>query len=319
MIIVNKPGLLTSIQDKGRYGFQKYGVVASGVMDNYAHRIANLLVGNDEEDAVIEISLTGPELFFEEPCTIAICGGDFSPHLNGKAVGTWRPLSIQKDSVLTFKAAKKGCRAYIALAEGLAIEEVLDSKSTYLRGQLGGFGGRALQANDKLRTKQSNKTPLVETPNWFVASDYIPVPGQCALIRAIKGRQYDWFSEDSKKALFSSHFTVTNESDRMGYRLNGAKLELDNAEEMISEAVSFGTIQVPGEGNPIVLLADRQTTGGYPKIGQIATVDLPVMAQLKPGDQLRFVEITIAEAQRLWLEQERQIQMIKQALPYFIY
>jgi antagonist of KipI len=328
MIKITKPGLLTSIQDLGRYGYQKYGVIVSGVMDPQAHRIANLLVGNEENTPTMEITLVGPTIAFEENALISICGGDLSPSIDGEPVRLWRAIFVKKGSELKFGRCKSGCRAYLAVAGGYSIPSVMESKSTYLRANIGGFNGNALRAGDqlsfepmgelsnkiteKLKISQSHRR-FVEA-DWSVTHDLIRVYRDETLIRVIKGRQFHLFTSESKEKLFSEPFEVMPQSDRMGYRIKGPGLAMEQAEEMISEAVSFGTIQVPSGGNPIILLADRQTTGGYPKIGQIATVDLPYLAQAKPGDLLRFTEVSHEQAQRLFLKRERKIQEFKKGI-----
>ncbi len=328
MITIIKPGLLSSIQDLGRYGYQKYGVITSGAMDPLAHRLANLLVGNKENKPTIEITLLGPVIQFEQDSLISICGGDFSPTINGTSIRTWRTVFVKKGSQLRFGKARSGCRAYLSVAGGFSIPTIMESKSTYLRAQIGGYQGRSLAAGDQIMfdppSKLSKRMILQLNKNltdklfiemdWTVTSDLIPNLHSEPSIRVMKGLQYQLFTKKSQEAFFTEPFTVTTQSDRMGYRLQGPHLELEQAKEMISEAVSFGTIQVPAEGNPIVLLADRQTTGGYPKIGQIATVDLSSIAQAKPGDMIHFSKITHEEAQLLFLELEIKINQLKHGI-----
>jgi antagonist of KipI len=328
MLRVLKPGLLTSVQDLGRSGYQKYGVIASGVMDQLAHRLSNILVGNEENEATLEITLLGPVIQFEKNALIAICGGDLSPSIDGIPIKMWRPIYIKKGRQLSFGHAAAGARSYLAVAGGFDIPEVMGSKSTYLRANIGGFHGRALNSGDSISfnphgdfsqlkldylSGQAESEPFTEM-DWSVSSDLIPLHRRDPSIRVIRGRQFDLFSEDSKTKLFQEPFLVTPQSDRMGYRLKGPSLQLEKPEEMISEAVNFGTIQVPSEGNPIILLADRQTTGGYPKIGQIATVDLPLIVQAKPGDHIRFKEISHEKAQALYLKREENINKLKQGI-----
>lgn len=332
MINVQKPGMLTTIQDSGRHGFQKFGVIASGPMDTLAYRVANILVRNDENDAVLEITLTGPTLHFEEDMLLAICGGDLSPAIDGIPIRMWRPVFITKGSQLTFGQCKCGLRSYLAIAGGFNIPVVMNSKSTYLRAEIGGYKGRALRKGDCLTVGTSRRitnsfcrtldgeqtTYLFKEPGWSVSSNLIPPYGKSRPIRVIKGPQFHLFSELSRRHLVNSKFEVTTQSDRMGYRLNGPKLSLKKEAELISEAVSFGTIQVPPDGNPIVLMADRQTTGGYPKIGQVATIDLPLLAQAKPGDMLEFTIVTLEEAQNLFMKKEREIQQLKKGISLII-
>lgn len=325
---VIRPGLLTSVQDAGRYGFQKHGVIVSGVMDPLAHRLANMLVGNEELAATLEMTLRGPTLEFQEDALISICGGDLSPTVAGVSVPLWKPIFLRKGSVLDFGQCRTGTRAYLAIAGGWNVPLVMNSRSTYLRAGIGGHEGRALRTGDELQAGdlsglggriakrlsiQSGGTSFVAS-EWGVAKEMLPSYSSEPLIRVMRGNQYEWFTAESHNAFFSEPYRVTPQSDRMGYRLDGPKLELTEQIELISEAVAFGTVQVPAEGNPIVLLADRQTTGGYPKIAQIATVDLPLMAQTKPGDSIRFAEISREEAEWLWMLRESEIRQLKMGI-----
>ncbi|WP_203290223.1 biotin-dependent carboxyltransferase family protein [Metabacillus sp. cB07] len=324
-MLVKKPGLLTTVQDIGRYGYQKYGVIVSGSMDTLSHRIANLLVGNDEHEAVIEMTMIGARFEFQDDALISICGGDFSPTIDSRPVKMWRPVLIRKGSILSFGHVKKGCRAYLAAAGGYLTPKIMGSKSTYLRAGIGGVDGRALETGDVIEiggrspfadfwfSQLQKREPYTEL-HWSVSPEFHPFVREEEKVQLLKGRQYGDFSEESKKALFSEPFKITPQSDRMGYRLEGPKLSLQKKEEMISEAVSFGTIQVPSDGNPIILLADRQTTGGYAKIGQAASIDLPYLAQLKPGDSIHFKEISIDEAQKQLLEREKMLHHFKEGL-----
>lgn len=317
MLKMLKSGLQTTVQDLGRTGFQKYGVIASGAMDPYAHRLANLLVGNNEQAATLEITLVGPVIEFMEDALIALCGGDLSPQLDGDAIRTWRTLTVRKGSTLTFGEPRLGTRCYLAISGGIDVPPVMGSRSTYLRAKIGGFQGRALKKGDELPVGPitPQQTALQQHSenefDWLLAPvRYFEEP----VIRMMPGRQFDLFDEDSQKRIFSEAFAVSANSDRMGYRLKGASLSLETPAELISEAVAFGSVQVPADGNPIILLADRQTTGGYPKIGQVASVDLPLISQLKQGQQLRFKPISLADAQQRWIEQEQSIRQIEAAI-----
>ena len=330
MLKVLKSGLLTTIQDLGRYGYQKYGVITSGAMDSEAHRIANLLVGNDQRTPTMEITLKGPVLEFQEDALIAVCGGNLSPMIDGETVGLWRPIYIKKGSELRFGNPKRGFRAYLAIAGGLDVASVMGSASTYLRAEIGGYQGRALDKGDTVNfgelsnasrkafdeLKDMAGSQPYQAMDWFVATEFsAPIQGEPKL-KVMEGREFHLFTDDSQSFFFEEKFQIDSQSDRMGYRLQGNKLELKKQMDMISEAVTFGTIQVPPEGNPIILLADRQTTGGYPKIGQVATVDLPRIAQLKPGEQVSFEQISHNQAQHLLLEREIQIQQLAQGIRF---
>ncbi|MFM1652244.1 biotin-dependent carboxyltransferase family protein [Brevibacillus sp. B_LB10_24] len=324
-IRVIQPGLLTSVQDMGRYGFQKYGVIASGAMDPFAHRTANLLVGNEEAEATLEMTLKGAVIEFPEAALISICGGDLSPSVEGIPVPLWKPVYLKKGSILHFGYCRSGARAYLAIAGGWSVPAVMDSRSTYLRAGIGGYQGRGLRAGDELACgeptwlgrriadqlrSQANGAAFT-TADWGAAREMLPAYSSAPVVRVMRGNQWDWFTEEGRRSFLSESYRVTPQSDRMGYRLDGPVLEQTERRELISEAVAFGTVQVPPEGKPIVLLADRQTTGGYPKIAQVATVDLPLMAQTKPGEALLFAEISREEAERLLMARENEIRQLK--------
>ncbi|WP_010241134.1 5-oxoprolinase subunit C family protein [Clostridium arbusti] len=323
-IAVLNPGLLTSIQDLGRVGFQKYGVIVSGAMDTYSLRLANILVGNEEGEAALEITLVGPVLMLKKGIVFAITGADISPTIDGESVPLWRPVYLNKDSILKFGACKSGCRAYLAFAGGFKIASVMGSKSTYMRAGIGGYKGRTLKKDDILELENPEKKsidiinklskPLSSNkfivPNWYIR-EMQNEKCDVTTIRIIRERQFKNFTDESIKDFFHSSFNISIKSDRMGYRLNGAKLKLKEPVEMISEAVYFGTIQVPSDGNPIILLADRQTTGGYPKIAQIVSVDIQKIVQLKPNEKIRFKEISLEDAERLYFKREKYIRNIK--------
>lgn len=327
-IEIKSPGLLTTIQDLGRYGFRKYGIIVSGAMDFFAHRIANILVGNEEGEGTLEITLMGPKILINEDTLISICGADLSPKINETPVSMWRPIYVKKGSTLSFGKSNIGTRTYVAFAGSFNVEEIMGSKSTYLRAEIGGYEGRQLKKGDILQLKKPSKRALeimndiigdinksgFGYPKWFISKKILPDYKSHPIVRIIRGGEFNYFSAESKERLFGSKFTITPQSDRMGYRLNGASLKTKEKIEMISEAVALGTIQVPDDGNPIILLADRQTSGGYPKIGQVISVDIPVVAQLKPGDSISFYEVSLEEAQKLYIEREQNIEDIKRTL-----
>lgn len=325
---VLKPGLLTTIQDLGRYHYQKYGVIISGGMDSFALRISNLIVGNEEDEAVLEITLQGPTLQFEEEISIAICGASLSPTLDGEAVPEWGPIRVKKGSILSFGEPLAGCRSYLAVSGGFVVPEVMESKSTFLRAGIGGAFGRALMAGDSLHVRKHaiQRPPFqgftgAQTPtagerstSWFVSSNVFPHYAPEPVVRFIRGREFDLFSRESQRDFLSEAFLVTPSSDRMGYRLSGPALSLKSPVNLLSSAVVSGTVQVPSDGQPILLMSDHQTTGGYPMIAHVITVDLPVLAQMKPGDKVRFAETSIEEAHSLIRQEARGISMLKWAI-----
>lgn len=323
-------GLLTTIQDAGRFGYRKEGIIVSGPMDAFALRIANLLVGNEEETATIETTFLGPKIYFETDHLIAICGGELAPMLNGDKVKMWRPILVPAGSLLQFQAPTRGSRAYVAVSGGFTLPKVLGSYATFLRAGIGGYQGRALQAGDALicpgptadgkqllqRFYAAQSSHSFHQASWTIPPWFLPALPTNPTVRAVKGPEYAWFTPESQVAFWNQEFTVTTDSDRMGYRLQGEPLRLQEPREMISSAVTFGTIQVPPEGHPIALLADHQTTGGYPRMGQVITADLSTLAQVPMGQKIRFQEVTLPEAQMLYLRQEQRIQEIKQAIGY---
>lgn len=319
-----KPGMLSSFQDEGRTGHQPLGVSVVGAMDQRAHRLANILVGNETDCASLEITLTGPTLQFTQACCLALCGADLSPMLNGKPVAMNRPLVIRPQDTLQFGAKKHGTRAYLAVHGGFAIPDVLGSQSTYLRSHFGGWHGRALKRGDDIPLlrplkeigKDGNGLEALALALWSVKL-YLPgvIAGSTrARIRLIKSQQWDEFTSASREALLNAPFRISPDSERMGYRLQGPEVLMTKPRQMISEATTFGTIQVPAGGQPIVLMADRQTTGGYPKIAYVATVDLPLLAQMGPGDIMQFELVALEAAQALDAARTRAFNDLAQTL-----
>lgn len=314
-IRVLRPGLLTTVQDLGRWGKQRYGVVVGGAMDPFALRMANLLVGNDEGAAALEMTLLGPTLQFEQDALIALCGGEFYAKLDDNILPVWRPVFVPRGTSLNVGSAVSGTRGYLAIAGGIDVPHVLGSRSTYLHGKFGGHEGRALQDGDLLSIAESTLAVSPQSCNWRIGS-LIPAYDDRPTLRVIPGSEFDWITPQSQEQLFSNEFEVTPQSDRMGYRLSGPRLELASPRELISEAVCPGTIQVPADGQPILLMADCATTGGYPKAACVASVDLPLAAQLRPGYKLRFAAISLAEAQALLRQREADIERLKVGLSF---
>jgi len=321
---VLKPGVLATIQDLGRFGSQKYGVIVGGAMDSLAVRIANILVGNAEGEATIEVTMYGTKLQFEDEHLIAITGGDLEPKIDGEPLSMWRPALVRKGQVLTFNSPTSGCRAYIAFSGGLQVPKVMGSKSTYTQANIGGYKGRELQKDDVLycgevseqgesfiRQLKKLNTPVPWSVNYSPFYFYQPEK-----IRILKGSEFDWFEHESQHNLVSEPYKITLHTNRMGCQLEGEKLSLMNKSELLSEGVTYGTIQVPTNGLPIILMAERQTTGGYPKIGQVVTADLPRLAQMQPGHTIYFEIISIDEAEKLLIQQERDIHEFKMGVHF---
>ena len=326
MITVMKSGLQDTIQDAGRTGYQKFGVVVGGAMDSFSHRVANLLVGNEGPEATVEMSLVGPRLLFEQDAVISICGGNLQPEIADIPVPMWKPVFIRKGSELVFGAAVAGSRAYLAVAGGIDVPVIMNSRSTYVKAKIGGLEGRALRKGDVLlfanptgisacmKKQLKTQKDSFRAPDWQIATKLLPNLSDRYVIRVMRGRQYELFDGQSQNDFWHEPFTVSSLSDRMGYRINGPTLKVREKAEMISEAVTYGSIQVPADGNPIILAADRQTTGGYPKIGQVSSINFTKLAQAKAGDQLTFNEVTITASQKLMAIQEKNLKELRAAI-----
>ena len=318
-MIVLKPGMLSTFQDLGRFGQQHLGVSVAGAMDQRAHRLANVLVGNDPALATLEITLTGPTLRFTKPCCLALCGADLSATLNGQPLVLNRPIVVRAKDELSFGVRQHGTRAYLAVHGGFALEPVLGSTSTYLRSAMGGWHGRALRRDDEIPLLRSLKNKGLEDLAMDLWSLKIYLPAALSeprqtFVRLIKGQQWDEFTPESCAALLTEPYRISPDSERMGYRLQGASLLMTTPRQMISEGTTFGTIQVPAGGQPIILMADRQTTGGYPKMAYVASVDLPRLAQLGPGDIVSFKAISLEQAQALDLTRAKAFATLADAL-----
>jgi len=307
---VIQPGPLTTIQDLGRSGYQQFGVPTSGALDNYAYRISNLLVGNAEEAAALEITLFGCQLRALRETMIAITGADLAVTVNGAPAPAWESLSLKQGDVLSFPRLSSGCRAYLAVAGGIAVPKVMKSASTYTKAGIGGFGGRPLHKGDILQANQSTTSVKVVR----MLSEYIPVYGNQIEIRVIPGPQDDLFTEDGISTFLNSDYTVSAQADRMGYRLEGPRIQHKEGADIISDGIPLGVVQVPGDGLPIILLVDRQTTGGYTKIATTISVDIPRIAQAKPGDKINFKKVDEEQAVALLKKYEQQMETIKSRL-----
>lgn len=302
---VNNPGLLTTIQDIGRIGYGQYGIPTAGVMDNLSLQLANILVGNNSYEAALEITLIGPKIEFQSNLIIAITGGDITAKINEKEIEMYKTIYVNNGDILSFGKLVNGCRAYLAVSGGFDIESVMGSKSTYLRGALGGHKGRKLRMGDIISVNKEKSHKYIGVRR--IPKDIIPVFSNQYVARVIMGPENDRFTDEGISIFLSSEYTLTNQCDRMGYRLSGAKIEHKSGADIISGGITFGAIQVPGHGEPIIMMADRQTSGGYTKIANVISVDLPYMAQLKAGDRVKFENIDINEAQKLIKEREKRL------------
>ncbi len=307
-MIVRSPGLLSLIQDGGRSGSQRYGVSVSGAIDSEAFVVGNLLVGNEPNAAAIEVTFGGAEFEFLDDSVVAITGGDLQPALDGTPLLTWESFLAPAGSVLSLAAPKSGMRSYVAIDGGVDTRPAVGSRSTHVSSRLGGLDGGPLKAGDAVPL---GIRETVATPGAQLSPELRPELGRELTVRVIRGPQDEQFTPAGFHTFFSSQFVVTESSDRQGLRLDGPEIEsVDGRFDIISDAVVFGAVQVPGDGKPIVLMADSQTTGGYAKIGVVASVDLPLLAQAAPGTVIRFEEIDISTAQRHLRERTKKLQQV---------
>lgn len=308
--------MLSTLQDRGRYGQQQLGIVPGGVMDPFAHRMANALVGNADDEATLEITLIGPELEFEDPLLIAVSGAQFPALIDDTPLPLDRPVLVKAGSVLRFRQAGWGARAYLAVAGGWQVPAVLGSRSTYLPAGFGGFEGRALRAGDRLGVRDDAaelssarwRRLLASLPQprltadarfasvrWFAPPMTLPNHDP-TLVHAMPGQHFEWFSSVARREIFEATWRITPESNRIGYRMQGPELLRERAGDIISGPTCLGTVQVPANGQPIVLMADHQTSGGYAKMLEVASADCARLAQLGPGARIRFVRCSLDEA-----------------------
>jgi antagonist of KipI len=305
------PGLLVSIQDAGRHGFRHLGVGSAGAMDAYSQAIANLLVGNPVHAPVLEITMAGPRLQIERATRIALCGADILARCDSHDLPGWRTIDLPAGSELRLGHCRRGARAYLAIAGGFVVSPQLGSASTDLRGGFGGLDGRALTSGDVLPVADNTiEADAIRIAPWWID----PAPdldfASPAIIRMLPGHD----ATSPPGAVFTHQWRVAAASNRQGLRLEGDAVLPADAHERISEPVAPGTVQLPPDGRPIVLLADAQTHGGYPRIGHAIVADRPRLAQLRPGDALRFVPCTAQEARRLHCEQQQRLARIALAI-----
>lgn len=306
---VIKPGLSTTIQDLGRHKFRQYGVVASGAMDTFALQVSNLLVGNNRNTACLEVSIMGPKLKVLTDTVLSICGAHLSPTIDGHPLEMWKSHFVHKGQVLAFGRPVSGAYAYIATSHPIQVPSVMGSKSTYTKAKLGGLEGRVLEKGDILHAEDV-QVDFGHIVGRGLSQKHIPNYEEKRHIRVIKGPDDDLFTSESMDKLFHDTFQLTSQADRMGYRLKGPRLKHKGGADIISDAILAGTIQVPQSGNPIVLLADGQTAGGYARIATVIFVDLPLLVQTLPNEQLGFSFVSVEEAQNLFIEQENVLKQL---------
>ena len=308
--VVTRAGFLTSVQDLGRTGLRQFGVSTSGALDSFGLRVANLLVGNDEGAAGLEITLGGLQLRFEDERIVAWCGGEFDVQIGSRALPAGHVAYLQRGDELKFGLAQIGCRCWLAISGGIDVPVVLGSCSTDLRANFGGLEGRTLRDGDQLSLgefRQSETAAAAGISSWSAPHDWVSPARRGPILRFIRGIDWERFNASTPQRFTSEAFTVSPDSDRMGVRLDGPELKREDETDLISEAVAPGTIQIPPSGKPILLLGDCQTIGGYPKIAHVITADLGVAAQLRADDGVRFSEVSLQDAHRLLIERERDL------------
>lgn len=294
MIRILDPGPRTTVQDGGRVGQLRYGIPPSGPVDRFAFVLANRLVGNADGAAALECTLVGPRFEAEAACAVAVTGADMPLSLNGREAPRWATVALRAGDVVRVGPARSGVRGYVAVAGGLDVPLVMGSRATYLRGRLGGVEGRALRKDDRLRV-----FPAAPPRARRVAPRAIPEYGGEPTLRVVLGPQADRFSKEGVGALLGGSYEMLPQSDRMGARLRGPRIAHTRGHDIISDGIALGSIQVPGDGQPIVLLVDRQSTGGYTKIATVCSFDIGRVGQVKPGQSVRFRAVTVDEAHRL--------------------
>lgn len=312
-IVIENPGILTTVQDEGRFGYQQFGVSPAGSMDTKSFYIANILAGNAREEGALEMTFQGAQIRFEKDNIIAITGADMSPNIDGTPVPMYQAVLVHAGSVLTLGMTNgNGCRAYIAFAGGLDIAKVMGSKATLMRNELGGMDGRKLEKGDII----GFAAPKTDLPNMELRKLKPEIfPKKELTLRVVRGPQDYEFTEEECRKFFWYGAKISNEFDRMGCRLEREEpLHHIGDGNIITDGISFGSIQVPPNGQPIIMLADRQSTGGYTKIGSVISVDLPLLTQSMAGYKVRFVEVSIELAQDLYIRRLNELDNLERKL-----
>ncbi|HWR33907.1 MAG TPA: biotin-dependent carboxyltransferase family protein [Chitinophagaceae bacterium] len=314
-----KAGIQDTVQDMGRYGYQSLGINPGGIMDKFSAQVANMLVGNEINKTVIELHFPASVFMFDQPVLIALSGADFSPSINGEKILSNHPVLVNKSSILQFHKVEKGARVYLAVHGGIDVPEWLGSRSTHLKAGFGGYYGRALQKEDEIRVTSSGLASSILKEKEFIVlpwqadDNWGDVTGE---IFILPGNEWERLTSSSKENFVMTSFVITNQSDRMGYRLNNIPLSCMNNEELVSSAVSFGTVQLLPDGRLIVLMADHQTTGGYPRIAHVISAHHKKMAQMKAGDKIHFRFTDQQTAEQLMIKQQQHLQQLQNACKF---
>lgn len=306
-IHVMNGGILTTVQDGGRYGYARYGLCAGGAVDPFSFRLANILVGNPMEEAALEVTLSGFSCYFTSDGTVAVTGGDLMPTLNGIPCPMYRAQIVHRGDELSFTGVKTGCRAYLAVAGGLDVPVIMGSRSTYLKASLGGYQGRKLRTGDEIAFRKENCVPENLSLRVLESTAF---SDSCTL-RVLPGPQADRFTKEGVETFFKTEYTVSSSFDRMGCRLTGEKIRHTTDSNIISDGIVPGSVQVPDSGEPMVMLADCQTTGGYTKIATVISADLHLIAQCRPGCRVRFALTDMETAQDALIARRRYLRQME--------
>lgn len=301
-----KAGILDTIQDLGRYGYQHLGINPGGAMDRFAASLANALLGKEVNSPVVELHFPSSQILFQDDCIICLAGADFTPGINGKAIPINQPVAVKKDSVLSFDKLKSGARCYLAVLNELAVEKWLNSYSTNTKAEAGGYKGRRLLGEDELRFSSIEMHLPHQGPvllPWRFGHPAVATNE----IEFIPGHEWNWITTKSQTDFLNNKFLISSTSDRMGYRLGGLTLQQKQQEQLVSSAVNFGTVQLLPNGQLIVLMADHQTTGGYPRIAHIVSTHLSKLSQMKPNEELKFVMTDVLSAERKLVAQQKML------------
>ncbi len=301
------PGPLSTVQDEGRFGYMNTGFSPGGAMDAYSMKVANILVGNAPGDGVIEMTMLGITAQFSCDTVIAVTGADMEPCIDGAPIEMYKNIEVHAGAVLSMKAAKSGMRAYLAVAGGFDLPPQMGSMSTNLKCGLGGFEGRKLRAGDEIPLRQSVTLSMLGTRQTEAENTYPAALG----IRVLLGPQDDYFTQKGIETFLSGTYMVTDKSDRMGIRLDGEKIENKNGVDIISDGIATGSVQIPASGTPIIMMADRQTTGGYAKIATVISADLSKIAQARPGTRIRFTAVSEKDAVILKKQEEKKLAALR--------
>ncbi len=320
-LTIIKAGILDTIQDTGRYGYQSSGINPSGAMDRFSARLSNCLLGKEMDAPVIEMHFPAPAIRFNKAAVICIGGADFSPIIDKKSIPLHQPVVVNKDALLEFGKVASGARCYLSVLQQLGVQKWLGSYSTNLKAEAGGCNGRSFRTGDVIDFDENGQL------SEFLNGDKLKVLPWKAMpfkeiatdaIEFIKGPEWNWLTQESQQLFMNSSFTLSNVADRMGYRLKGIELEMQEQKQLISSGVNFGTVQLLPNKQLIVLMADHQTTGGYPRIANVISAHLPVLAQMKPGDEISFRMNDINNAERKLLQQHEYLLSIQYASSFKI-